>query len=93
MKLSTKSTVNTKTVAQMMLNAFAARCETVTCPATQNAVDALSAEFNEGRDGAIAFLRAEAVRPTDLCDRLLVAWANIDLKRATGKTREEWLDL
>lgn len=87
--------MSTKTIAKMILVAVTANCD-YPCPAVQKAIDDMAMPFRDGRRGLLEYLRQEAQNPTDpvragsLVEYMHQEWYRIDLKRATGRTVEEW---
>ncbi len=65
-------------------------CDTQ-CPAVQKAIDAMvDADFSD-RATMLDWLTWGICTRDQLVDRILVAWANVPLKLATGRSRDEWL--
>lgn len=76
-------------------SAIEARCD-IQCPAVQNAIDSIAAEFSCGlgdRARLLDALRSERNTDLDFCDWVMVAWGRAPLKLATGRDRDEWLAL
>lgn len=76
---------------------FAAHLETraeqyVTCPATFDALERLGAEFRGGWAALADALRGPHMDSQKLCALLLEAWKPADVERATGRTRDWWLE-
>ena len=66
------------------------RCD-YPCMATQDAIDVLAAEYGRGRKNLLSVLLG--ISRADLLNLVMGAWAHAPLKLATGKSRDEWLDL
>lgn len=87
--------MSTKQIAALLLAVISARCD-IECPAIQKAIDDMAEPFREGRRGLLSYLRQEAMFGTpatsmnSLCNYMSQDWAKVDLKRATGRTREQW---
>jgi len=82
-----------------MLAAILRACE-YPCPAMQDAVDRLADEFGDPNDQSMPACTIRRDRMinwlvcasrTQLCDKIMCAWARAPLKRATGLDRDQWL--
>ncbi len=63
------------------------------CPATQDAIDVLAAEFGS-RARMFETLKSPMFGNADLLEKMLEAWGGkkeASLRRATGKTRDQWI--
>lgn len=90
-------------VALMMLRALEYNAD-IQDPAIQGAIDEFASPWRDGRAGLFEFLRSEAKSSLGNGDRwahsiggmLAGDWVyvkDVYIKRATGKTRQQWLDL
>lgn len=78
-------------ITRLFLHNLKGRCDEQ-CSAIQCAIDAMQeANYYPSRARMIEHLAR--ITPGDLCDALMVAWPRVDLKRATGRDRDQWLDL
>ena len=79
-------------LAKMFLACLDGRGE-MHCMATQYAIDELASEFGRGRQWLRDLLLTGRLTHSDLHSLFLCGWARAPLKLATGRTRDEWLDV
>lgn len=85
-----REAVASRAFQTFFLSNLLAKCD-VPCPATQDAIDMMAETNGQTRARMLEWLGR--ISRDDLCDAILVAWAKVPLERATGRSRDGWLDV